>query len=89
MITIPMGVASDRATVEVGASSSDVLVPVDVGAVVTILPHPYTGPYEVTPTQEEQILQTAGGNMVHDVVVHKIPSCYGLVTWNGATLTIS
>lgn len=49
----------------------------------------YHGPYEVTPTREAQVLPTAGRRMASDVVVNPIPSNYGLITWNGATLTVS
>ena len=50
---------------------------------------PYNGPYEVTPTNEEQILSTFGRSMAHDITIAPIPSNYGLVTWDGTTLTIS
>ena len=50
---------------------------------------PYAGPYEVTPTQSTQTLSTNGKTMSADVVVKPIPSCYGLITWNGAVLTVS
>ena len=50
---------------------------------------PYNGPYEVTPTNEEQILSTFGRSMAHDITIAPIPSNYGLITWNGTTLTVS
>lgn len=50
---------------------------------------PYTDTYEVTPSNEEQRLSTTGMMMLDDVVVHPIPSNYGLITWNGSTLTVS
>ena len=50
---------------------------------------PYNGPYEVTPTSEEQILSTFGRSMAHDITIAPIPSNYGLVTWDGTTLTVS
>ena len=57
---------------------------------VAYLPvNPYTGSYEVTPTMEEQTLETDGYSMTANVVVHKIPSNYGLITWNGSVLTVS
>ena len=49
----------------------------------------YTGVYEVTPSGDTQILQTQGKRLIEDVVIHPIPSNYGLVTWNGSVLTIS
>lgn len=49
----------------------------------------YQGPYEVTPTQTAQVLPTEGLLAVADIVVNPIPSNYGLVTWDGAVLTVS
>ena len=34
---------------------------------------PYDGPYEVTPTDYEQFLDTAGKSMRSEVTVHKVP----------------
>ena len=50
---------------------------------------PYPGPYEVTPTQSTQTLSTEDLLMVQDVTINPIPSNYGLITWDGAVLTVS
>ena len=49
----------------------------------------YEGTYEVTPSQETQVLHTEFRSMRQDVVVNPIPEYYGLVTWNGSYLRIS
>ncbi len=49
----------------------------------------YQEEYEVTPSQEEQILHTDGHLLTSDVRVNPIPSNYGLITWNGSVLTVS
>ena len=49
----------------------------------------YEGEYEVTPTRYEQVLNTQGKQMLHNVTVHPIPSNYGLITWDGSVLTVS
>lgn len=49
---------------------------------------PYEGPYEVTPTQETQILPTRLKGMLNNVKINPIPSNYGLVSWNGAFLKV-
>lgn len=49
----------------------------------------YDGPYSVTPSAEEQVLETNGKRMTANVVVKPIPSNYGLVEWNGAYIRIS
>jgi len=49
----------------------------------------YTGAYEVTPSTETQILPTSGTGLLQDIRINPIPSNYGLITWNGATLLVS
>lgn len=56
---------------------------------IPIYPSAYTGAYEVTPSQETQTLPTEGLMMTRDVTVNPIPNNYGLITWNGSTLTVS
>lgn len=51
--------------------------------------NPYEGAYEVTPSRQTQVLPTALKNLSQNIVVNPIPSNYGLVTWNGSTLTVS
>ena len=54
-----------------------------------ILPPTYEGSYEVTPTNETQTLTVDHLYMVHDITINPIPDNYGLITWNGSTLTVS
>lgn len=49
----------------------------------------YDGEYEATPSENEQTLLTAGKVLAQDIVIQPIPSNYGLITWNGSTLTVS
>lgn len=49
----------------------------------------YDGPYEVTPSNEMQTLNTDDLLMTQNVTINPIPSNYGLITWNGSTLTVS
>lgn len=63
---------------------------VDLGSAVQIVRADfYGGPYEVTPTNEEQILMTKEKTMSENVKINPIPSNYGLITWDGSTLTVS
>ena len=50
---------------------------------------PYEGSYNITPSADTQIIPTDGLRMTADLVVNPIPSNYGLITWNGSTLTVS
>lgn len=49
----------------------------------------YEGATEVTPSDTMQTLYTANRTLVTDIVINPIPSNYGLITWNGSTLTVS
>lgn len=89
MITIPMNVAADSATISMAVASTSAAIPCQMEAVVQILPQPYTGDYQITPTAERQILHTEGKSMTGDLVIDPIPSNYGLITWNGSFLTVS
>ena len=54
-----------------------------------ILPPAYSGPYEVTPSSETQTLDTDSLYMRGNVVINPVPSNYGLITWDGSSLTVS
>lgn len=49
----------------------------------------YSGSVEVTPTTEEQVLQTQGKHLGEDIVIKPIPSNYGLITWSGLGIRVS
>lgn len=54
-----------------------------------VRPASYKGEYTITPTHAEQVIPTAELYMLDNLTVNPIPSNYGLITWNGATLTVS
>lgn len=49
----------------------------------------YKGPTVVTPSREEQVLETKGFLLGDNIIVEPIPKNYGLISWNGVTLTVS
>lgn len=49
----------------------------------------YTGSYEITPAADAQTISTKDKLMTGNMVINPIPSNYGLITWNGSTLTVS
>ena len=42
-----------------------------------------------TPTQATQIIVPTSGKVLSKVTVNPIPSNYGLITWDGSSLTVS
>ena len=51
--------------------------------------NPFQGSYEYTPTAQTQTIAIEGLRALHDITINPIPQNYGLITWNGAFLTIS
>lgn len=49
----------------------------------------YTGSYEYTPTQSTQIIPIEQLTASQNITINPIPSNYGLITWNGSSLTVS
>lgn len=69
-------------------------IPMDgeVGIITKVVEHDlpvYTGETVVTPSTSEQVLATAEKVVTRNIVINPIPSNYGLITWNGSTLTVS
>ena len=49
----------------------------------------YTGSTTITPTTETQVLETNQKSVLSNITINPIPSNYGLITWNGSSLTVS
>ena len=49
----------------------------------------YAGPTTITPTTATQTLNTAFKSVLNNITINPIPSNYGLITWDGSTLTVS
>lgn len=50
---------------------------------------PYRGPTEFVPTQQPQHVYVGGKTVRSDILIQPIPENYGLITYDGATLTVS
>lgn len=90
MISIPMRVQTDPVSIPMAVGSLDASVGMGVGVAVEIVQtNPYEGPYTFTPGQEAVVIRTADRYLAEDITVEPVPSNYGLITWNGAFLTVS
>lgn len=49
----------------------------------------YQGSYEVAPTGEYQTLHTTNKVLTQEIIIDPVPSNYGLIGWDGSTLTVS
>ena len=80
------GLEIHMVAVETGAENQ--LKMVDQGG-INYIEYDYTGPYSFTPTQDTQTAPTENKTLQHDITINPIPSNYGLITWDGSTLTVS
>ena len=78
-----------QAAVTMRAAAESEGVAMTAGTQIQIGGEPYHGPYEFTPTGEEQTAQTQNRVMLGNVIIKPIPSNYGLITYNGSYLTVS
>ena len=79
---IPIATLSGRLSGGAGISG-EITVPQTVGA------ETYTGSMLFTPTQEVQTIEIDHKMAMADIIIEAIPSNYGLITWNGSTITVS
>ena len=49
----------------------------------------YEGAVTVTPSAEAQTLSTANKSLMSDITINPIPDNYGLITWDGTSITVS
>ena len=49
----------------------------------------YDGDYVFTPAQQEQTIPIKDLMARQDITIEPIPSNYGLITWDGSTITVS
>lgn len=59
------------------------------GDLYAVGPPFYEGSYDITPSAQAQTIPIDGMRAAHDIVIEPIPSNYGLITWNGSTITVS
>lgn len=90
MATFQANFTSSGGTFSAAFLSSESLA-VDFGEVIEIDRHfeYYDGPYGAVPSAQTQVLLTEDKHMRENVVIQPIPSNYGLITWDGAILTVS
>lgn len=48
----------------------------------------YAGEYEITPTDQTQLINCGGLVSLRDFKINPIPSNYGRITWDGSVLTV-
>lgn len=86
---VPLSVSCDLVAVDLGVQTpKDVSLGIDVGVYAQVGEH-YQGSYTVTPASTAQVLDTDGLIMDDKITINPIPNNYGLITWDGTTITVS
>ena len=93
-MTIPIRVSLtvEESVQQYHISASDTNIPIKMEVETPIVAgvfDTYDGPYSVTPSADEQTLQTNDLHMADNIVIAPIPQNYGLITYNGSTITVS
>ncbi len=61
----------------------------DIGSVIYREHEAFPGPYEYTPSSEEQTVPIAYLMASQDIKINPIPNCYGLISWSGLGIRVS
>lgn len=86
---VPLAVSADGVAVSLGVQEpKSVALDMTVGVYAQIGEH-YHGAYEVTPSSEAQVLDTDTLILDGNITINPIPSNYGLISWDGSTITVS
>lgn len=71
--------------------SEETIIPMTYTSVVQFIENVnwYEGDYEFTPSQQQQTISIADLMARQDIVIDPIPNNYGLITYDGSTITVS
>lgn len=80
----------EQGNIRIASVTQGIARPVKVQQASIVYPYEqYTGAYEITPTGEAQTISVKDKLMTGNIVINPIPNNYGLITWDGSTLTVS
>ncbi len=90
-IIVPLEVMESEVIVPMTIETDTEHIPLDVATEIVIRAEGdyYEGSYEITPSETQQILPVRELTMRENLTINPIPNNYGLITWNGYTLTVS
>lgn len=92
MTPIPIKLVVSESTDAIALEIKDTNLEYKISGAVPIITNvypDYSGICVVTPSNDTQILNTTDKILRSDIVIEAIPQNYGLITWNGAFLTVS
>lgn len=87
-MAVKMRISTQR--VAMGVEPTVARMTVEEARLVHVGGSPYEGAYEITPSQQRQVLPTQFKTMQENLVINPIPENYGLVTYDqNKTITVS
>ena len=88
-ITVPMELAVDNVTIQMGITATECTFQTEIGVAYSMVDNPdYEGEYEVVPRLYQQGLETRDKVMRDDVTVYEIPVAYTSNVYGGKTVVI-
>ena len=87
-VTLSVEETQQQYALTVAESTLQYSMGVSTQIVASLFPD-YAGPVTITPTNVQQVLPAAETVVHSDITINPIPNNYGLITWNGSTITVS
>ena len=89
-IVVPLSIA--ESVQQVALTIAEDIVPLAVGLatpIQVVTGEHYSGQTDFTPSAEQQVIHTEGLFVDDPIIIEPIPNNYGLITWDGSTITVS
>lgn len=88
-MSIDITVSGLNTEIDITLATQPETIIADIGEFTIIDREAYTGAYVFTPTEDTQTVEIKDRAASENITINPIPSNYGLITWNGTTLTVS
>lgn len=88
---VPMDIEEEQNIISIEIHQDQELIPVMFASPIQIIGDVdyYDGSYDIVPSQQDQVISIDGKMGRQNIIVEKIPSYYGLITYNGVSLIVS
>lgn len=73
----------------IGQLSGQNSITADITVPTIVDTDPFMGEYRYEPTNQTQTIEIEGLKATANIIIDPIPQNYGLITWDGSTLTVS
>ena len=89
-ITVPLTIAESAQQVALAIATDIEQIALGIATPIQVITgEHYHGATEFTPSAEQQVIHTEGLFVDDPIIIEPIPNNYGLITWDGRTITVS